>query len=90
MRVGDEWAPADLGPDEMVPRLTKLARLCEQECRALIPTSMFAATEDHRTLEIYERSGVHRAVYVLPSLPGRGEMERELDRLEAIATTYGR
>jgi probable F420-dependent oxidoreductase len=88
LRIGDEWAPADVGPDHMLPRLAELAERSEGSGRSPMPTSMFAATHDHRTLDRYEHAGVHRAVFVLPSLRNRGEMERELDRLAKVASDY--
>jgi len=88
LKFGDEWAPGDQGEDTMMPRLQTLRRDCDLIGRAPIPTTMFVAPKDPSVLSRYEAAGVHRAVYTLPSLPAKGDLERELDKLARLVESY--
>jgi alkanesulfonate monooxygenase SsuD/methylene tetrahydromethanopterin reductase-like flavin-dependent oxidoreductase (luciferase family) len=88
LAIADEWAPADEGETRMLERLGELRRRCEAGGRSPIPTTLFAPTSEVAVLRLYEDAGVHRAVYPLPSLQARSEMERELDRLSELVSSY--
>jgi alkanesulfonate monooxygenase SsuD/methylene tetrahydromethanopterin reductase-like flavin-dependent oxidoreductase (luciferase family) len=81
---GDEWAPGDEGEERMLARLEDLRCAAAAAGRPPVPTTVFVAPADPTVLTRYEEAGVHRAVYVLPSLTDRGEIERELDALVAL------
>jgi probable F420-dependent oxidoreductase len=75
---GDEWFPIRAGgEDELVRRIEGFEK----------PVTLSRAPNNPARIEVYERAGVHRCVYYLPSV-AREELEPELDRIAKIAADY--
>ena len=85
---GDGWFPNRVGDDDKnIARVEKLQRLGEEAGRGQIPVTLQLAPRDPALLERYERAGVARAVYMLPS-DERDEVERRLDRFTQAKDGY--
>ena len=88
LAYGDGWFPNRVGDDDKnIARVEKLQRLGEEAGRGQIPVTLQLAPRDQALLERYERAGVARAVYMLPS-DERDEVERRLDRFTQAKDGY--
>jgi len=88
LAYGDGWFPNRVGDDDKnIARVEKLQRLGEEAGRGQIPVTLQLAPRDPALLECYERAGVARAVYMLPS-DERDEVERRLDRFTQAKDGY--
>ena len=88
LAFGDGWFPNRVGDDDKnIARVEKLQRLGEEAGRGQIPVTLQLAPRDPTLLERYERAGVARAVYMLPS-DERDEVERRLDRFTQAKDGY--
>ena len=64
LAYGDEWMPNRIGDDERISaRIARLRKAGEESGRGPIPTTLANATTDPGVLELYESSGVHRALF---------------------------
>jgi probable F420-dependent oxidoreductase len=90
LAFGDEWIPTSM-PDEevMISRFGELARRAADAGRDPVPITVAGMAPDAARIERFERAGVHRAVFELPSTTP-DEVERELDRYSAVAEEYRR
>jgi probable F420-dependent oxidoreductase len=78
---GDAWLPNRFGDDDrMRGRIEALQELAQEAGRGRIPVTLQVAPTDPRELEHYERAGVTRAVWYLPSA--------DLDRIEQALERY--
>jgi probable F420-dependent oxidoreductase len=85
---GDAWLPNRFGDDERVRgRIAALQELAAEAGRGPIPVTLQVAPTDPRELELYERAGVTRAAWYLPSAD-RPRIERALDRYAAVVAEY--
>jgi probable F420-dependent oxidoreductase len=85
---GDAWLPNRFGDDERVRgRIAALQELAAEAGRGPIPVTLQVAPTDPRELELYERAGVTRAAWYLPSAD-RPSIERALDRYAAVVAEY--
>lgn len=88
LAYGDEWMPNRIGDDQRIAaRIARLRAAGEQAGRGPIPTTLCNATADHAVLEVYERAGVHRAVFWLAQ-SDESDLEPRLDRLAAEIDGY--
>ncbi len=85
---GDGWLPNRIGDDEKnIARIEKLQRLGAEVGRERVPVTLQLAPRDPAMIERYERAGVTRCVYMLPT-SGRDEVERRLEGYTAAMTAY--
>ncbi|MDX6583920.1 MAG: hypothetical protein QOI10_3104 [Solirubrobacterales bacterium] len=88
LAYGDEWMPNRIGDDAKISaRIARLRQAGEDAGRGPIPTTLANATTEPEVLELYEESGVHRALFWVA--PGEeSDLERRLDRLAAGIDAY--
>jgi len=85
---GDEWMPNRIsGDDGMIERCNELAARAAKAGRAPIPITIAGMMRDPARIERFERAGVHRAVFWLPS-QSPDEVEQAMDRYAAAARAY--
>ena len=89
LAYGDEWLPNRIGDDERIAaRIARLRQAGEEAGRGPIPTTLANANgAETGALELYESSGVHRAVFYL-SQGDESDAERRLDRYAARCEEY--
>jgi probable F420-dependent oxidoreductase len=87
---GDEWIPNRVGDDDrMIERFGELSARARQAGRDAIPITVAGSMRDPARIERFERAGVHRSVFWLPSR-GPDEVEAAIDRYAAAAHEYAR
>ena len=90
LAYGDEWMPNRIGDDAKISaRIARLRKAGEDAGRGPIPTTLANATTEPDVLELYESSGVHRALFWLRQ-GDVSDAERRLDRLAAGIEAYER
>jgi probable F420-dependent oxidoreductase len=83
---GDAWMPNHA--DDVIVRIPELRRRAAESDRE-IPVVIMGPPPEAAVLEQYERAGVRRVVFWLPSA-GRARVERALDGIEdAVAELHG-
>jgi probable F420-dependent oxidoreductase len=88
IRYGDGWMPNRVGPDDgMIEQCAELGRRAEQAGRGAIPITIAGMMRDPARIERFERAGVDRSLFWLPS-SGPEEVEQALDRYAAAAQQY--
>lgn len=86
----DEWMPNRIGDDvAMISRFEELAARAAQAGRDPIPITMAGLMRDPARIEGFERAGVHRGFFWLPSV-GREELELLLQKYAAAVSAYER
>jgi probable F420-dependent oxidoreductase len=89
LAFGDEWMPNRIGDDQKISaRIARLRKAGEDAGRGPIPTTLANATTEPDVLELYEKAGVHRAVFWLRQ-GDAADAERRLDRIAAGIEAYG-
>jgi len=89
LAFGDEWMPNRIGDDAKISaRIARLRDEGEAAGRGPIPTTLANATTDPEVLDLYERAGVHRALFWVAN-GDESDLERRLDRLAAGIEAYG-
>jgi len=89
LAFGDEWMPNRIGDDAKISaRIARLRDAGEAAGRGPIPTTLANATTDPEVLDLYERAGVHRALFWVAN-GDESDLERRLDRLAAGIEAYG-
>ncbi len=85
---GDEWMPNRIGDDAKISaRIARLRQAGEDAGRGPIPTTLANATTDPEVLDLYEKAGVHRALFWVA--PGdESDLERRLDRIAVGIEAY--
>jgi probable F420-dependent oxidoreductase len=90
LALGDEWMPNRVGDDDgMIARFEELAARADQAGRARIPITVAGLMRDPGRIERFERAGVHRGFFWLPSV-GREELVPALQKYAAAAVEYTR
>jgi probable F420-dependent oxidoreductase len=88
LAFGDEWMPNRIGDDARISaRIARLRQAGEDAGRGPIPTTLANSTTDPEVLELYERAGVHRALFWVRQ-GDESDLERRLDRLAAGIEAY--
>jgi probable F420-dependent oxidoreductase len=88
LAYGDEWMPNRIGDDDgMIARCEALAARAAQAGRDPIPITIAGMMRDPARIERFERAGVHRSVFWLPTR-GPAEVEAAMDRYAAAAQAY--
>jgi probable F420-dependent oxidoreductase len=89
LAFGDEWMPNRIGDDQKISaRIARLRQAGDDAGRGPIPTTLANATTEPDVLELYEQSGVHRALFWLAQ-GDAADAERRLDRIAAGIEAYG-
>ncbi len=83
---GDGWMPI-AGRGKVLPMLSELQRLADENGRGRIPVSIFGANPDSGALEDLAKAGVDRCVFALPPAPA-GEVLPLLDRYADLAARF--
>ena len=85
---GDEWMPNRIGDDAKISaRIARLRQAGEDAGRGPIPTTLANATTGTEVLDLYEKAGVHRALFWVA--PGdESDLERRLDRIAVGIEAY--
>jgi probable F420-dependent oxidoreductase len=90
LAFGDAWMPNRIGDEEkFIARIEKLQRRGEEAGRGRIPVTLALAPRDPEGLERYERAGVTRATWYLPSAEPAA-VERALDGYTEAMEAYRR
>ncbi len=90
LAYGDEWMPNRIGDDAKISaRIARLRQAGEDAGRGPIPTTLANATTEPDVLELYESSGVHRALFWVAQ-GDESDLERRLDRITAGIEAYER
>jgi probable F420-dependent oxidoreductase len=85
---GDEWFPNRIGDDDgMIERFGELAARARDAGRDPIPITQGGMMRDPARIERFDRAGVHRCVFWLPSR-APSEVEEAMDRCAAAARAY--
>ncbi len=88
LAFGDEWMPTrDADDDTMIERFGALAARAREAGRDPIPITQTGIMRDPARIERFERAGVHRGVFWLPS-SGPDEVEAAMDRCAAAVQEY--
>ncbi len=88
LAVGDEWMPNRIaGDDGMIERFEELTARASQAGRSAIPITVAGMMRDPARIERFERAGVHRGLFWLPS-DGRDEVQQAADRYTAAMHEY--
>lgn len=82
---GDAWMPND--HPEVLERVDRLASLAAEAGRRPIPTTVYAVPHDAEVVRRYDRPGIERCVFNVPSRDRR-ETEAVLDRLAALVAPF--
>jgi probable F420-dependent oxidoreductase len=84
----DEWMPNRIGSDDkMIARFQELRERAQEAGRAPIPITVAGLMRDPARIERFERAGVQRGFFWLPSV-GREELEPALEKYAAAAEHY--
>jgi probable F420-dependent oxidoreductase len=84
----DEWMPNRIGSDdEMIARFEELGARAREAGRAPIPITVAGLMRDPARIERFERAGVQRGFFWLPSV-GREELGRALEKYATAAAHY--
>jgi len=90
LAFGDEWMPNRVGDDDrMIERFSELSARARDAGRDPIPITQAGMMRDPARIERFERAGVHRGVFWLPSR-GPDEVEAAMDKYAAAAQAYER
>jgi probable F420-dependent oxidoreductase len=88
LAFGDEWMPNRVGDDDgMIERFSELAARAREAGRDPVPITQTGMMRDPARIERFERAGVHRSVFWLPSR-GPAEVEAAMDGYAAAAQEY--
>jgi probable F420-dependent oxidoreductase len=87
LAFGDEWIPNRVRDDQIIPRFEELGRRAAEMGRGPIPITIAGMMRDPARIERFERAGVHRGLFWLPST-GRDDVEQAFDRYAAAADEY--
>ena len=88
LAFGDEWIPNRIGDDAKISaRIARLRDAGVDAGRGPIRTTLANAPTDPEVLDLYERSGVHRALFWVAQ-GEEADLERRLDRLSAAVEVY--
>ncbi|WNE94600.1 LLM class F420-dependent oxidoreductase [Streptomyces luomodiensis] len=81
--LGDAWLANSESPDALRPQIERLREVAGRE----VPVTVYAVPEDPDALEGYQRLGVERVLFYLPTVPEAETMTR-LDAMARIAARF--
>ncbi len=88
LAFGDEWMPNRVKDEQIIPRFEELGRRAAELGRS-IPITVAGLMRDPERIERFERAGVHRGLFWLPST-GVDDVEAAFDKYAAAADAYAR
>jgi probable F420-dependent oxidoreductase len=88
LSFGDEWMPNRVRDEEIIPRFEELGSRA-QEAGRRIPITVAGMMRDPARIDRFERAGVHRGLFWLPST-SREDVEAALDKYTTAAEDYRR
>ncbi|MET8009135.1 LLM class F420-dependent oxidoreductase [Streptomyces sp. NPDC005271] len=80
---GDAWLANSASPDELAPQLERLRKVAGRD----VPVTVYAAPETPEAVEGYQRLGVERVLFYLPTMPEAETLEH-LDTMAEVAARF--
>jgi probable F420-dependent oxidoreductase len=88
LAFGDEWMPNAMPDAEALQqRIREFHKLAEDAGRGQLGVTLYAAPAKAQAIGDYERAGVHRYVFHMPSAP-RDDVERRLEHLDSVIAEH--
>ncbi|GAA1671051.1 LLM class F420-dependent oxidoreductase [Streptomyces yatensis] len=81
--LGDAWLANSESPEQLRPQIERLREVAGRE----VPVTVYAAPEDPDVVEGYQRIGVERVLFYLPTMP-EAETIARLDAMAQVATRF--
>ncbi|MEV8058495.1 LLM class F420-dependent oxidoreductase [Streptomyces antimycoticus] len=81
--LGDAWLANSGSPEELGPQIKRMREVAGRE----VPVTVYAVPEDAKAIEGYQRVGVERVLFYLPTLPEAETLAR-LDAMSQIAVRF--
>ncbi|SED10623.1 LLM class F420-dependent oxidoreductase [Streptomyces melanosporofaciens] len=81
--LGDAWLANSGSPEELGPQIKRMREVAGRE----VPVTMYAMPEDAKAIEGYQRVGVERVLFYLPTMPEAETLAR-LDAMSQIAARF--
>lgn len=81
--LGDAWLANSGSPEELGPQIKRMREVAGRE----VPVTVYAVPEDAKAIEGYQRVGVERVLFYLPTLPEAETLAR-LDAMSQIAARF--
>ncbi|MGW5441812.1 LLM class F420-dependent oxidoreductase [Streptomyces asiaticus] len=81
--LGDAWLANSGSPEELRPQIERLREVAGRE----VPVTLYAMPEDAEVAEGYQRIGVERVLFYLPTMPEAETLAR-LDSMAGIAARF--
>lgn len=81
--LGDAWLANSGSPEELRPQMERLREVAGRE----VPVTLYAMPEDAEAVEGYQRIGVERVLFYLPTMP-EAETIARLDSMAGIAARF--
>ncbi|MER8158683.1 LLM class F420-dependent oxidoreductase [Streptomyces sp. NPDC094472] len=81
--LGDAWLANSGSPEELGPQIERMREVAGRE----VPVTVYAVPEDADVVEGYQRVGVERVLFYLPTMPEAETLAR-LDAMSQIAARF--
>ncbi|MGA6151704.1 LLM class F420-dependent oxidoreductase [Stenotrophomonas sp. NPDC087984] len=81
--LGDAWLANSGSPEELGPQIERMREVAGRE----VPVTMYAMPEDPKAIEGYQRVGVERVLFYLPTMPEAETLQR-LDAMSQVAARF--
>ncbi|MCG0285027.1 LLM class F420-dependent oxidoreductase [Streptomyces sp. PSAA01] len=81
--LGDAWLANSESPEQLRPQIERLREVAGRE----VPVTVYAVPEDPDVVEGYQRIGVERVLFYLPTMP-EAETIARLDAMAQVATRF--
>ncbi|BBJ38770.1 LLM class F420-dependent oxidoreductase [Streptomyces antimycoticus] len=81
--LGDAWLANSESPEQLRPQIERLREVAGRD----VPVTVYAVPEDPDGVEGYQRIGVERVLFYLPTMP-EAETIARLDAMAQIATRF--
>ncbi|MEU1945392.1 MULTISPECIES: LLM class F420-dependent oxidoreductase [unclassified Streptomyces] len=81
--LGDAWLANSGSPEELGPQIERMREVAGRE----VPVTMYAMPEDAKAIEGYQRVGVERVLFYLPTMP-EAETLKRLDAMSQVAARF--
>ncbi|NEW73583.1 LLM class F420-dependent oxidoreductase [Streptomyces rhizosphaericus] len=81
--IGDAWLANSGSPEELRPQIERMREVAGRD----VPVTLYAMPEDAEVAEGYQRIGVERALFYLPTMPEAETLAR-LDSMAGIAARF--
>ncbi|GAA3354854.1 LLM class F420-dependent oxidoreductase [Streptomyces antimycoticus] len=81
--LGDAWLANSESPEQLRPQIERLREVAGRD----VPVTVYAVPEDPDVVEGYQRIGVERVLFYLPTMP-EAETIARLDAMAQVATRF--